>query len=398
MPSELVGRSRAGVSHALDRDVQRAARQAHVEPIAHVAAGGVHDDAAVGAAHDGVAALERGVGVERAEAGAADRVSAGSCLRGACPEQGRSAGPPERASERPVGGEPGPHGARGPVEQEADALTLGGEVGAGTERSRGSAARRRGSPGRQRGGGRPRRRGGPGRPRGGAAARRGRARPARPPPTASRRARRRRTPRASRPSRGRHPRRPGAGCAAMARTTGSSLKAQRSSSEPPPRATMTTSTARPVAGSVQRPMRRSARTMDSAAPGPWTWQALTTMRASGQRRAMTRRMSWRTAPDSEVHDADAARPGRQRPLAGGVEEALRGEPRLERLEPQRQVADAGRLEAVDVELVGALRLEDVDAGRGRRCGCRSAARAGMTMRSSRKIMQRSWARSSLSVK
>ena len=47
------------------------------------------------------------------------------------------------------------------------------------------------------------------------------------------------------------------------------------------------------------------------------------------------------------------RPGSKRPSAAS--RALHG------LEPQRQVADAGRLEAVDVELVGALRLEDVDA-------------------------------------
>ena len=43
-----------------------------------------------------------------------------------------------------------------------------------------------------------------------------------------------------------------------------------------------------------------------------------------------------------------------------VEEALGGEPGLDGLEAQRQVADTGRLEAVDVELVGALRLEHVD--------------------------------------
>ena len=34
--------------------------------------------------------------------------------------------------------------------------------------------------------------------------------------------------------------------------------------------------------------------------------------------------------------------------------------RLERLEPQRQVAEAGRLDRLDVELERALRLEEVD--------------------------------------
>ena len=58
-------------------------------------------------------------------------------------------------------------------------------------------------------------------------------------------------------------------------------------------------------------------------------------------------------------DADAARPARQGPLARGVEEAFRREASLERLEAQGQVAHAGRLQALHVELVGALRLEDV---------------------------------------
>ena len=77
------------------------------------------------------------------------------------------------------------------------------------------------------------------------------------------------------------------------------------------------------AGRSSAPTRRSAATMLSAAPAPWTWQALTTMRASGQRRA-------RTLADVVEHgarqggdDADRPRPGRQRPLARGVEQALR---------------------------------------------------------------------------
>ena len=38
--------------------------------------------------------------------------------------------------------------------------------------------------------------------------------------------------------------------------------------------------------------------------------------------------------------------------------------RLERLEPERQVAEARRLDRLDVELKGALRLEQVDAAMG----------------------------------
>ena len=127
---------------------------------------------------------------------------------------------------------------------------------------------------------------------------------------------------------------------------------------------MTTSTARPLTGSVQRPMRRSARTIESAAPGPWTRHALTTMRASGQRRAMTSRMSWRTAPESDVQMPIVRGYGGSGRLRLGLEEPLGREPRLERLEAQRELADADRLDRVDVELVRALRLEDVDAAVG----------------------------------
>ena len=81
---------------------------------------------------------------------------------------------------------------------------------------------------------------------------------------------------------------------------------------------------------------------------------------SGQRRART----WHdVAPDGAGRagdDGDRPRPRRQRALAGRVEQALRGEPRLERLEPQRQVAEPRRLDRLDVELERALRLEQVD--------------------------------------
>ncbi len=57
---------------------------------------------------------------------------------------------------------------------------------------------------------------------------------------------------------------------------------------------------------------------------------------------------------------DRSRPDRQRTLPGRLEEPLGGELRLHRLEAQGEVAEAGRLQRVDVQLVGALLLEDVD--------------------------------------
>ena len=59
-------------------------------------------------------------------------------------------------------------------------------------------------------------------------------------------------------------------------------------------------------------------------------------------------------------DSDRRRSCGKRPLAGRVEQALRGEPGLERLEPQGQVAEPRRLDRLDVELERSLRLEQVD--------------------------------------
>ena len=63
----------------------------------------------------------------------------------------------------------------------------------------------------------------------------------------------------------------GTGNAAMARTTASSLKAHRSSIEPPPRARMTTSAARPVGGvgpAAQAPQRRARCSPGRPGPAP----------------------------------------------------------------------------------------------------------------------------------
>ena len=61
-------------------------------------------------------------------------------------------------------------------------------------------------------------------------------------------------------------------------------------------------------------------------------------------------MSRQTAPLGLVMTAIVRGRTGQRPLAGRLEQPLGGEARLERLEPEREVADARRLDRVDVEL------------------------------------------------
>ncbi len=152
----------------------------------------------------------------------------------------------------------------------------------------------------------------------------------------------------------------GRGKAATARTTRSSLNGQRSSSEPPPRARMSRSMARPSTGSVHRARLRSAPRMVAGAVSPWTRHGAKTTRTSGQRRRRTWTTSCRTAPVSLVASPIVRGQTGKRPLPGRLEEPLGGELRLHRLEAQGEVAEAGGLQRVDVELVGALLLEDVD--------------------------------------
>ena len=86
----------------------------------------------------------------------------------------------------------------------------------------------------------------------------------------------------------------GTGEAAMARATASSLKAHRSSSEPPPRATITTSTP------GCRDTSRMARATSSQAPSPWTRHGRISSRRPAWRLVTTRTMSRTAAPSSEV--------------------------------------------------------------------------------------------------
>ncbi len=86
----------------------------------------------------------------------------------------------------------------------------------------------------------------------------------------------------------------GTGHAAIARARASSLNAQRSSADPPPRPMITTS----ISGT--RAMALSAATKSRAASSPCTRAARTTMRAAGWRVVRMRRMSRNAAPSSDV--------------------------------------------------------------------------------------------------
>ena len=123
--------------------------------------------------------------------------------------------------------------------------------------------------------------------------------PSRPRRSASARARRRRSRSASRRSRGRPRRSAGSCSSAAARTTISSLNDHRSSSEPPPRATIRRSGRgmRPLGGSALKP--RIAAATCSAEPSPCTCTGQTSTRR-GKRSASRCRMSRITAPVGEV--------------------------------------------------------------------------------------------------
>ena len=85
----------------------------------------------------------------------------------------------------------------------------------------------------------------------------------------------------------------GTGHAAIARASASSLKGMRSSNEPPPRTTSTTSA--PTAHTLRMPS-----TMPAGAPAPSTGTPATSTRASGKRRRSVRSTSWTAAPRGEV--------------------------------------------------------------------------------------------------
>ena len=184
----------------------------------------------------------------------------------------------------------------------------------------------------------------------------------------------------------------GAAEAAMARATRSSLKAHRSSSEPPPRATMMTS---------MLPRRFSAASAATICCG--RLQALHGGRRQDQ-------LGQRVAPPEDVHDvaqhrargrgdhADAPREAGQRPLARGVKEPLGLQAPLQLLVGLVEQAHTLRLDQVDLELVLAARLIDGDAAVQQPRRRRPAAGTARATAYERHSTQRSEAPASLTVK
>ena len=140
---------------------------------------------------------------------------------------------------------------------------------------------------------------------------------------------------------------------ATARTTASSLKLMRSSSEPPPRATISTSgrIARPVDGqrveAVDRrgDLGRGGLALDAHRPddhpdGKAVGEAMQNVANDGAGR--------------RGHHADHSRQERGLALARGVEQPLLGEFPAPRLEQRHQRADSGELERFDHDLVARL--------------------------------------------
>ena len=144
----------------------------------------------------------------------------------------------------------------------------------------------------------------------------------------------------------------------MARATASSLNAQRSSIDPPPRPTMTTSTP------SMRGDRRSARAMSRG-------RALA-LHARRRDDDVGVRIAAPQHPDDVAQrravergdDADAARQRRQRPLARLVEQALGGQPVAQLLEGQLQRAQPARLHVLADQLVLAARVVDAEPAAG----------------------------------
>ena len=85
-------------------------------------------------------------------------------------------------------------------------------------------------------------------------------------------------------------------------------------------------------------------------------------------------MSFQTAPVGLVMTAIVAGRTGSRRLRADVEQAFGRETRLEGLEAQGQVAQAGRLDRLDVELERTLRLEQVDPSMGDDAQARPAPR------------------------
>ncbi len=135
---------------------------------------------------------------------------------------------------------------------------------------------------------------------------------------------------------------------------GSWLKAQRSSIDPPPRPTMTTSTSgtRAIARSALGNFRGGALALHARRPN----HDVRVRIASSQH---VDDVADRGAVEGR-HDADLARQRRQRPLARGVEQPLGLQALLELIEGELERAESLRLQVLADQLVLALRLVDRD--------------------------------------
>ena len=140
-----------------------------------------------------------------------------------------------------------------------------------------------------------------------------------------------------------------------ARATRSSLKHQRSSSEPPPRATMSTShSSRRDAGfDGAHDLRHRGRALHGG--------GVEQHARRGKPRAQHAQDVVDGGAGGRGDHADAARHRRQRPLALGGKQSFGGEPGLELLELALERAFAGFLEVLDEQLVFAARLVEPDA-------------------------------------
>ena len=147
----------------------------------------------------------------------------------------------------------------------------------------------------------------------------------------------------------------GTGDPAIARATISSLNAQRSSIDPPPRPTMMTSTpgSRPMA-------RRRAGDFERRAVSLHSGRTNDEMRVGVPPAEHVDDVANRSAFERR-DDADLAGQRRQRPLARGVEKTLLLQPLLELIEGELQRAEPVRLQVLAHELILALRLVDRDA-------------------------------------
>ena len=147
----------------------------------------------------------------------------------------------------------------------------------------------------------------------------------------------------------------GTGQRPMARATISSLNAQRSSIDPPPRTRSTTSTpgTRPTAPSARATILRGALALDARRPNHDVRLGI----AAVQHRED---VANRRAVERGDH-ADLPRQHRQRPLARLIEQPFGGEPPLQLLERQLQRAQPARLERLADDLILALGVVDAHA-------------------------------------